>query len=146
MWILLNFSSCGKACGSHGSGEYLRQRASCFSQAGEDRVDVAEIVAVADSVWVKVIDIDVEKQKISLSMKYVDQQTGQDLDAFQVRSSACLERSSCTAGRLMHMEKTSLTMCVVSAGRGPGGVGAFSSFSRLVKCLEGPGGVHAFSS
>ena len=34
--------------------------------------------------WVKVIAVDVEAQKISLSMKYVDQASGKDMDPYQV--------------------------------------------------------------
>lgn len=53
-------------------------------QAGSEKVTVGDVVSDNQEVWVKVIAVDVEAQKISLSMKYVDQETGRDLDPFQV--------------------------------------------------------------
>ncbi len=48
------------------------------------------------------MEIDVEKQKISLSMKYVDQSTGQDLDSFQVCMSVLLSTAHMTV-KSMHL-------------------------------------------
>ncbi len=42
------------------------------------------MVSEGEEVWVKVIAVDVEAQKISLSMKYVDQASGRDMDPYQV--------------------------------------------------------------
>ena len=42
------------------------------------------MVSESEEVWVKVIAVDVEAQKISLSMKYVDQASGKDMDPYQV--------------------------------------------------------------
>ncbi len=56
-----------------------------YLQIGSEKVQVADVVSEGDDVWVKVIAVDVEAQKISLSMKYVDQESGKDLDPFQVK-------------------------------------------------------------
>ncbi len=53
-------------------------------QTGSEKVQVADVVSEGEEVWVKVIAVDVEAQKISLSMKYVDQASGKDMDPYQV--------------------------------------------------------------
>ena len=53
-------------------------------QDGSEKIQVADVVSEGEKVWVKVVAVDVEAQKISLSMKYVDQESGKDLDPFQV--------------------------------------------------------------
>ena len=53
-------------------------------QVGSEKVQVADVVSESQEVWVKVIAVDVEAQKISLSMKYVDQASGKDMDPYQV--------------------------------------------------------------
>ncbi len=56
--------------------------------AGGERVAVEEEVALDQSIWVKVMDVDVEQQRIGLSMKFVDQESGKDSDPFQMKSDA----------------------------------------------------------
>lgn len=51
------------------------------SQISKNRVDhVSEVVSVNDRVWCKVISLGEDSNKISLSMKTVNQGSGQDLD------------------------------------------------------------------
>ncbi|XP_067655081.1 zinc finger CCHC domain-containing protein 17-like [Haliotis asinina] len=58
------------------------------SQMSKARVeDPSEMVSLRERVYCKVISIEGEHQKIGLSMKYVNQTTGQDLDANNVQGS-----------------------------------------------------------
>jgi polyribonucleotide nucleotidyltransferase len=68
--------------------EYCPVRLQCNhdAQVGDEKIVVGDVVKMDQTVWVKVIEIDVDKQKISLSMKYVDQSSGEDLDPVQVPS------------------------------------------------------------
>jgi predicted RNA-binding protein with RPS1 domain len=57
-----------------------------ISQLADFRVDdVKSAVSQGQSVWVKVVSIDNEAGKIALSMKYVDQHNGKDLDDLNER-------------------------------------------------------------
>ena len=51
---------------------------------GGERIEVADELVVDQQVWVKVVAVDVEQQKIGLSMKYADQESGTDLDPMHV--------------------------------------------------------------
>jgi len=64
-WGLVHFSQIKKADGS--------------------KVEVMEEVEEHQEVYVKVLSVDVEAEKVGLSMKHVDQQSGEDLDPFQVK-------------------------------------------------------------
>ncbi|XP_046356835.1 nucleolar protein of 40 kDa-like [Haliotis rufescens] len=58
------------------------------SQMSRARVeDPSEMVSLRERVYCKVISIEGEHQKIGLSMKYVNQTTGQDLDSNNVQGS-----------------------------------------------------------
>ncbi|KAI8577475.1 hypothetical protein K450DRAFT_251843 [Umbelopsis ramanniana AG] len=65
------------------------------AQLSNHRVEeVADVVQVNDSVWVKIVDIDEDdsgKVKIGLSMKYVNQGNGDDLDTGNVNYGRELE-------------------------------------------------------
>ena len=55
------------------------------TQVSNHKTDsIAEVLEKGDRVWVKVVSIQ-DDGKISMSMKYVDQGSGKDLDSNQVR-------------------------------------------------------------
>ena len=53
------------------------------SGKGQMKIEVKDVVDLGDSVWVKVCEVDSDAGKMSLSMKYVSQATGRDLDPEQ---------------------------------------------------------------
>lgn len=58
------------------------------SQVSKNRIDdVSEILHVGDNVWCKIISLGEDNAKISLSMKVVNQGTGEDLDPAGVQIS-----------------------------------------------------------
>jgi hypothetical protein len=54
-------------------------------KSGGEKVEVEDEVELGQEVWVKVLSVDVEAQKVGMSMKYVDQATGEDKDMLQVK-------------------------------------------------------------
>ncbi|KAJ3040952.1 Nucleolar protein of 40 kDa, partial [Rhizophlyctis rosea] len=61
--------------------------------------EASDVLEVGDIIWVKVINID-EAGKVSLSMKFVDQSKGQDLDPNNVKLE--LERKARASGEPIH--------------------------------------------
>mmetsp|Transcript_22036 Transcript_22036/g.47920 ORF Transcript_22036/g.47920 Transcript_22036/m.47920 type:complete len:400 (-) Transcript_22036:30-1229(-) len=77
-----------------------------ISQLHANRItDVSDVVSLDDEVWVKVMDVQVEsieddtgrtrqRHKVKLSMKYVHQDTGQDLDPENEQLEGDMQRST----------------------------------------------------
>ncbi len=72
------------------------------SSKGGARIETKNVVDMGDDVWVKVCDVDPEACKIWLSMKYVSQASGRDLDPEQAEyeKNRRSERQDCNLNSL----------------------------------------------
>jgi len=72
------------------------------SGKGGARIETKDVVDMGDDVWVKVCDVDPEACKIWLSMKYVSQASGRDLDPEQAEyeKNRRSERQDCNLNSL----------------------------------------------